>query len=128
MYREIREVQSMVDVLLTHVRDALLATSTRDMVEHNGRAHTSAVSAKEQIDRILSREGDDGGTSFGEPRVESRFVEAANRQLSAAISEAEKIELGVDLESMRERVIDFKTRADYAGAYLRVAVGTDSDQ
>lgn len=127
MYREIREVQSTVDALLTHVRDALLATSTRDMVEHNGRAQVSAVSAKEELDKLLGGQGNDDETPFGEPRVESRFVHAANRALSVAISEAEKIALGVDLESMRARVIDFKTRADYADAYLRAAVGIDGD-
>ena len=127
MYREIREVQSTIDSLQTHLRDALISTSTRDMVEHNGRAQVSAVAAKEVLDRLLSGRGVDGETAFGEPRIEARFVEAADRSLGRAITEAESLALGVDVDSMRARVVDFKTQADYADAYLRAAVGIDSE-
>jgi hypothetical protein len=127
MYREIREVQSTVEALQTHVRDALLSTSTRDMVEHTGRAQVSAVAAKEELDRLLDGHDADDPSSFGEPRVESRFVDAANRSLGVAITEAEKLTLGVDVDSMRARLVDFKTLADFADAYLQAAVGVDSE-
>jgi hypothetical protein len=127
MYREIRAVQSTVEALQSHIGDALLSTSTRDMIEHTGRAHVSAVAAKEELDRLLGSRPTEDESSFGEPRVDPRFVEAANRALSTVITEAEKVALGIDIESMRARLIDFKTRADYADAYLRVAVGMERD-
>ena len=125
MYREIREVQSTLEALQSHIRDALLSTSTREMVEHNGRAQVSAVAAYEQIDTTLNGRRLEYASDFGEPRVDKRFVGAAQRALSEAISEAEKIALGTDVEGMRARVIDFKTRADFVDAYLRAALGTD---
>lgn len=128
MYREIRAVQSTVEALQSHIRDALLSTSTRDMIEHSGRAHVSAVAAKEELDRLLDSGYAEDESSFGEPRVDRRFVNAANRVLSIVITEAEKVALGVDIDSMRARLIDFKTPADYADAYLRVAVGKESDE
>jgi hypothetical protein len=127
MYREIRAVQSIVETLQSHIRDALLSTSTRDMVDHAGRAHVSAAAAKEELDRVLDGRFTEAESSFGEPRVDRRYAEVANRVLSVLITEAEKIALGVDVESMRARLIDFKTRADYADVYLRVAVGMESD-
>jgi hypothetical protein len=128
MYREIRAVQSIVEALQSHIGDSLLSTSTRDMIEHTGRAHVSALAAKDQLDRLLDRQYTEDESSFGEPRVDRRFVDAANRALSVVITEAEKVALGTDIESMRARLIDFKTRADYADAYLRVAVGKESDE
>ena len=127
MYREIRAVQSTVEGLQSHIRDALLATSTREMIEHAGRAHVSAAAAKEELDRLLGSGYSEDDSTFGEPRVDRRFVDAANHALSVVITEAEKVALGVDVESMRARLIDFKTRADYADAYLRVAVGMEAD-
>ncbi len=127
MYREIRAVQSTVEELQSHIRDALLATTTRETIEHAGRAQVSAVAAKEELDRLLDPRYRDDETSFGEPRVDRRFVDAATRALSVVITEAEKVALGVDVESMRTRLIDFKTRADYADAYLRIGVGTEGD-
>lgn len=127
MYREIRNVQSMVEALQAHVRDALLSTATRDMVEHAGRAQVSAAAAKEGLDSVLAGQADGAANSMGEPRVEARFVHAANRSLSIAITEAEKVALGVDVDSMRARLIDFKSRADFADAYLRAALGIDSE-
>jgi hypothetical protein len=127
MYREIRAVQSIVEALQSHIGDALRATSTRDMIEHAGRAHVSAVAAKEELDRLLGSGYQESETSFGDPHVDPRYVDAANRALSVVITEAEKIALGVDVDSMRARLIDFKTRADYADAYLRVAVGMEGD-
>jgi hypothetical protein len=127
MYREVRRVQSIVEELQTRIRDALLSTTTRDMVERSGSAQVSAVAAQEELERILSgREGDDL-SSFGEPRVDSHFVDLANRALSIAITEAEKVGLGVDVEGMRARLIPFKTRSDFADAYLRAAVGVDTE-
>jgi hypothetical protein len=128
MYREIRAVQSIVEALQSHIGDSLLSTSTRDMIEHTGRAHVSALAAKDQLDLLLDRHYTEDESSFGEPRVDRRFVDAANRALSVVITEAEKVALGTDIESMRARLIDFKTRADYANAYLRVAVGKESDE
>lgn len=127
MYREIRAVQSIVEELQSHIRDALLSTSTRDMIEHTGRAHVSAVAAKEELDRVLDDRYTEGESSFGEPRVDRRYVDAANRSLSVVITEAEKVALGTDAESMRARLIDFKSHADYADAYLRVATGMEGD-
>jgi hypothetical protein len=127
MYREIRAVQSTVEALQSHIGDALLSTSTRDTIEHAGRAHVSAVAAKEELDRLLDGRYKATESSFGEPHVNARYVDAANRALSVVITEAEKIALGTDVESMRARLIDFKTRADYVDAYLRVAVGMEGD-
>ena len=127
MYREIRAVQSTVEELQSHIRDALLATTTREMIEHSGRAHVSATAAKEELDRLLAPLYRDEHPSFGDPHVDRRYVDAANRKLSVVITEAEKVALGVDVESMRTRLIDFKTCADYADAYLRVAVGMEGD-
>src|SRR5947209_8007143 len=126
MDREIRAVQSTVEELQVHIRDALLATTTREMVEHAGRAHVSAAAAKEELDRLLDPLYRDD-TSFGEPKVDRTYVGAANRRLSVVITEAEKIALGVDTESMRARLVDFKSCADYADAYLRVAAGMEGD-
>jgi hypothetical protein len=123
VYRQIREVQSIVETLQSHLRDALPSTSTRDMVEHAGRAQVSAVAAKQELDSLVSGEDEDTSSSFGEPRIDSTYVDAANRSLSIAITEAEKLALGLDVDSMRARMIDFKTRADFADAYLRAAIG-----
>jgi hypothetical protein len=127
MYREVRRVQSIVEELQTHIRDALLATTTRDMVERSGSAQVSAAAAQEELERLLK--GQEGGdlNSFGEPRVDSHFVDLANRSLSIAIVEAERVGLGVDVDSMRAQLIPFKTRSDFADAYLRAAVGADTD-
>jgi hypothetical protein len=127
MYREVRRVQSIVEELQTHIRDALLATTTRDMVERSGSAQVSAAAAQEELERLLK--GQEGGdlNSFGEPRVDSHFVDLANRSLSIAIVEAERVGLGVDVDSMRAQLIPFKTRSDFADAYLRAAIGADTD-
>lgn len=127
MYREIRAVQSTVEALQAHVRDALLSTSTREMLEHTGRAHVSAVASKEALDRLLDGSDRSAEASFGDPHVNPRYVDAANRALGNVITDAEKVALGVDVDSMRARLIDFKTQADYADAYLRVAVGMEGD-
>lgn len=127
MYHEIRAVQSTVEDLQSHIRDVLQATTTRETIEHAGRAHVSAAAAKEELDTLLDGRYRENESSFGEPRVDRRYVDAANRALTILVTEAETIALGVDVESMRARVIDFKTRADYADAYLRVAVHMEGD-
>lgn len=127
MYREIRAVQSIVEELQSHIRAALLVNSTRELIEHSGRAHVAAAAAKEALDTLLNGRPREDDSSFGEPSVDHRYVEVANRALGIVVTEAEKVALGGDLESMRSRLIDFKTRADYADVYLRVAVGADGD-
>ena len=127
MYREIREIQSTIESLQRHVSDAILASSTRDMVEHAGRAQVSAVAAKDSLDRLTgSRSGSDSD-SFGEPRIDAAFVRAAGHSLGEAISEAEKVGLGSDIDGMRARLIAFKTCTDFADAYLRAAIGIDGE-
>jgi hypothetical protein len=127
MYREVRQVQSIVEELQTRIRDALLSTTTRDMVARSGSAQVSAVAAQEELERILKGQEGADLSSFGEPRVDSHFVDLANRSLSIAISEAEKVGLGVDVDGMRARLVPFKTRSDFADAYLRAAVGVDTE-
>lgn len=127
MYREIREVQSVVETLQTHIRDALLSTSTRDMVEHAGRAQVAAVAATEELANLLGGSQANDPNAFGEPRIDARFVRAASHSLSTAITEAEKVGLGADIDGMRARLIEFKTCTDFADAYLRSAVSIESE-
>ena len=127
MYREIREIQSTIESLQRHVSDAIVSTSTRDMVEHAGRAQVSAVAAKDTLDRLSSTRARPDSDSFGEPRIDAAFVRAAGHSLGEAIVEAEKVELGTDIDGMRLRLIAFKTCADFADAYLRAAIGVDGE-
>ena len=55
--------------------------------------------------------------------ADHRFLQAAVSCLTHAWNNAEKVGLGSSTSEMRARLIDFKTPADYAAAYLRMATG-----
>ncbi|HEX6508670.1 MAG TPA: hypothetical protein VF221_13660 [Chloroflexota bacterium] len=125
MYREIQEIQPVMETVQSHLREALLAGNTRDMIERSDQAQAAAAVAKEQMDRLLGSGQAAVPSTFIEPKTEVRFLDASNRALSMALEEAEKVALGTDVDGMRARVIGFKTRTDFADAYLRATLGTE---
>lgn len=125
MYRELQEAQQTMQTVQRFLHDALLSSTTREMAYHATQAQAAAVAAKDELDRALAPYRSGASSDFGEPQVQRRFVEAADQSLAETITEAQKIGLGVDIDSMRGRVIAVKTPADHADAFLRAALGNE---
>jgi hypothetical protein len=114
-----------METVQSHLRQALLSTTTRDMTEHSDQAQAAADLAMQQLDGVVGNDEDAMPSAFGEPKVERRFVDAAVNALSIAVTEAEKVALAADVDGMRARLVDFKTRVDFADAFLRASLGDD---
>jgi hypothetical protein len=115
LYRATREVEDKLDVLERHLRAALLADDTRTISAETAAAQALTVEILDRLKTALARVDD------GDP--DHRFIQAAVNCLSDAWNNAEKVGLGASAAEMRARLIDFKTPADYAAAYLRMAIG-----
>lgn len=120
MYRELQEIQRRIPAMEEKIRDAILAGTTRDMLAFSGEAHALAEDLKFDLDHLLNS----GGSGEGEER---RFAQAALDSLDSAILNAQKVALGTDVDEVRARLIDFKTRADYTNAYLHAALGYEME-
>jgi len=119
MYREIRDAQHIMESILNHVRTAILAENTRDMNEYAGAAQAGIVRVKQRLVGI-NDEGDGGG-----PHVDRHFLETAVTALERAFAQAEHVAMAVNTGEMRAYLVDFKTYADHADAYLRAALGME---
>jgi hypothetical protein len=117
LYRATREVEDKLDVLERHLRAALLADDTRTISGETAAAQALTVEILDRLKAALAH-GD-------EADPDHRFVRSAVSCLSDAWNNAEKVGLGTNAAEMRARLIDFKTPADYAAAYVRLAVGSE---
>ncbi len=117
MYREIRACGPKLDELDSQLRTALLAEDTRQI----GTAATTAQALALELLRTLKEQSDSGSDSDVNPA----FVAAAISSLNRAWQHAESVALGTNATEMRAHVVDFKTSADFARAYLRAAIGTE---
>lgn len=102
------------------LRSALLADSTDDMSRH-------ASEAMAFVDEMLqSLRSDRGGSDTGRSdQADPTLLRSAEHALTQAWDRAEKVSLATSLSGMRERLLDFKTLADFADAYISAALGAE---
>lgn len=117
MYREIRALTTQLDELFARLRAALLAEDTREI----GTAATTAQAMMVELLNAVKALA----ASEGRQDADIRFVRAALASLEGAWESAQKVALGTSASEMREYVVDIKTNADYARAYLQAAVGAE---
>lgn len=127
MFREVHEVHRKVQDLQGQIRSAILADTTPDMTRFGG----SAQALVDEVLLRLRRTQSEGAAAEQdvpkEERVERRFVDAAANSLNLAWSSAESVGLGTNVSEMRARLLDLKTHADFAEAYLHAALGTEME-
>jgi hypothetical protein len=98
----------------TFVDRALRAENTRDTATFAGYAQAAAVELKDFLQ--------DGLDSNSLVNVDRGEVVHAIGAISQAVIDAEKVALGTDLSSMRQRVEDFKRALDEASGRVREAL------
>jgi hypothetical protein len=102
------------------LRSATLADSTEEM----GRHASDAMAIVDDVLQMLrpgGRETEDSRRDAADPQL----VRAAERALTQAWDRAEKVSLAGSVVDMRARVLDFKTFADFADAYLSASLGSE---
>lgn len=120
MYHAVQESRQAMQDLMRDLREALLASNTREVAN----AATKGMADADRALRILkSGLEDDRSPGVGQRSADRGLVEAAVAALNRAWTDTEKVELGRDVDEMRGVVYDIKTQADYADAYLAAAVG-----
>jgi hypothetical protein len=107
--REIQSAQETMQSLQEHLRAALLANSTRDAIGHSSAAQQAAVEIAARLEEATS----------GQDESPEPLLEAAQLALNHAIENGERVAIATNIDEMRARVIDLKTQADYADAYIR---------
>lgn len=115
MYREIREQFGKATSLEQYLRRALLADDTRVMSTESANAQSVTLELSHALRKALDETGPDDANRT--------LVEAAATSLNLAWSYAEKVALGTSPTDMRAYIVDFKTKADHAVAYLHAAIG-----
>jgi CO dehydrogenase/acetyl-CoA synthase delta subunit len=119
-YRTVQEIRDTMADLEQTLRDGLLADSTRVMSE-------KATEAMAIVDGMLQalRDGASVGGGDRQDHSTENLLKAAERALTFAWNRGEKVALGTSTEDMRARILDFKTYADFANAYVSAALGTE---
>jgi hypothetical protein len=118
-YRKVQDFQRMMNDLQKLLRSAILATNTRDMVQYSDDAQALAVNLKSGLAQMVDDEDDEDGES----NINPTLVRAAYDSTESALLDAQKVALGTTVDEMRDRLLAFKTWADWADAYLRAALG-----
>lgn len=125
LYRDIHHASDQMDQILVPLHRALLAGSVTEMAERAGKARTAA---EEMLLRLQKALRDSAGTpemDTGDGAVERTFTQAAVKALQRAIDQAQQARDVADISTLRVRLLAFMTQADFADAYLRVAIGQD---
>jgi len=117
MYRHVENVRDRLGDLQNHIRDAVLADNTRDISAHASAAQAVADQVLRELQESLESR-DSGGA-----RVERQFVDLAANELSMSVTEGQRVATGANVQEMRERLLRFKTHADFADAFIRCALG-----
>lgn len=112
MYRQYQELQDQATRMLAALRNALLADETRDATLYSGEAQSIALDIQSTLQELA---GD-----RHEVLRRSTLTAVQN-----AVLEAQKVGLGTSVDTMRPYLVDFKTYADFAYAYLTAAVGLE---
>ncbi len=120
MYRRIQDFQREMNDLQGELQAAILSDQIREMDRLAGEAHARAENLQRDL-QVLLRE-----TTGGE-EDERRFAQAALDAMMHAIDAAQKTGLGDSVPALRERLLVFKTWADYADAYLHAALGFEME-
>lgn len=120
MYRDVQSIRDTMLNLDRTVRAGILADSTRDM-------SARASEGMAMVDQVLQtlRTTLNTGSTDSDLKVERPLLEAAQRALDHAWSRAERVAIGNSASEMREYLVDFKTWADFATAYLSAALGSE---
>jgi hypothetical protein len=119
-FRDLEDFQRRMNDLLSLLRSAILATDTREMGKYAGSAHGMAEDMKRDLDGL--REAASEGN-----RWQQAMAGAAGNALRDGILSAQKVGLATNVEEMRAYVLDFKTSADFAAAYLRASLGYEEE-
>ena len=120
MYRQLQEVMRRLPDMQEKIRASLLSDNIREMTTLADEAHAIAEDVKFDLDHLLNN-------SDGSEEGERRFAQAALDSLQSAILNAQKVALATNVNETRARVLEFKTRADYADAYLHAALGFEME-
>lgn len=120
MYRRIQDFQREMNDLQGELQSAILSDQIREMNGHAGEAHARAENLQRDLRALL--EETEGGEAD-----ERRFVQAALDSMMHTIDAAQRIGLGDSVPALRERLLVFKTWADYADAYLHAALGFEME-
>jgi uncharacterized membrane protein YccC len=123
VYRRVREIQLTVDALQKHIRQALLATNTREAVTHLGAVQQACATVLRQLENALHERGPDADSKDRD--VHPGIIQAASRSMNLAVENCERVALGTNIDEMRDRLVDVKTQIDYVDAYLRISLGTE---
>jgi hypothetical protein len=119
MYREVQRIRDDIQRVQQGVTSGILADSTRDMSGYTGEAMA-------QIDALISSLNHlPGGDTQG---VEPALIQAAQRALTLAWTNAERVGVGNTVPEMRRALVECKTYVDYAEAYVAASLGVELEQ
>ena len=123
LYQDVRQAVRRMDRIHAPLRQAILADSTPQMAEWGTQAQTALNQLLGLLEEALQSNIDSPETLTSEGQVERVLVQAAVSALQRAGTQAQRLFLGTDVSSVRAGLLDFKTQADFADAYLRAAIG-----
>lgn len=113
MFRQYQDLQAQAVQIMDLLRQAILATSTPDMVRLSGEAQAIALTIQSELSQMSL------------PSRHADIIRAAATDVENAIAQAEKVALGTSVDTTRPYLLDFKTYTDFTYAYLTVAMGLE---
>jgi hypothetical protein len=127
MFRRAHNARDRMQDLQIRLRSGLLADTTRDMSAYSGDAQTLINELLTALRETLAERGTSAQENSDEVKIERRFIDAAANSLNLAWASAEDVGAGTDIAEMRARLLEVKTHADFAHAYLNAALGTERE-
>lgn len=119
MYRQVQRVRDSLGQLEGVLREAILAEEFPEMT----RLGTDAMVMIDQM--IQTLHAGENEHNLGEPDLDARLLDAGRHQLGLAWSVAERMALAKDVREARGFLLDVKTAADLAAAYLAGSMGEE---
>lgn len=119
MYRQVQQVLDRMSPLQNELRAGILGDSTQEMSTRG----TMAMAIIDEMIETLRRAN--RPDEAGQPEVNTTLVDAARRALNLSWARVEAIALGTNTSVMRQALLDSKTYADLAAAYIAASIGLE---
>lgn len=147
MYRELQHAHRDIDRLQEYLRAAMLADDVSEIGAHMGVAQALALQIDHHLEALVtgtSAAGEEHSTrerlahevahttrqlmdEIRDPGAgaERRRIEVARQAIANVITGVQRVQLRTTASQMLLALIDCKTNADYADAYVREALGME---
>lgn len=119
MYREVQRIRDDIQRVQQAVTLGILADSTREIGGHTGEAMAQIDALIDSLNHLPDSDSEG---------VEPALVQAAQRALSLAWTNSERVALGSSVPEMRQALVECKTFVDYAEAYIAASLGVELEQ